>query len=57
MIGQIELEDKIITVDNEDVQGLMGIGLRKLLAWKGRQAKRKITVLKNGAHSDGDRSC
>lgn len=46
IIGQIHLEDKIIAVDDEDVQRMTAVDVSKLLARRSRNEERKITVLR-----------
>ena len=46
IIDQIHLEDKIIAVDDEDVQQMTAVNVSKLLARKARNPERKITVLR-----------
>lgn len=46
IIGEIHLEDKIIAVDDEDVQRMTAVNVSKLLARKSHNEERKITVLR-----------
>jgi len=44
--GEIRLEDKIVAVDNEDVQRMDAVEVSRILARKSRQPERKITVVR-----------
>jgi hypothetical protein len=50
---QIQLEDRIIAVDDEDVQTMNAIKLSKLLAKRSANAQRKITILRRVVNTDG----
>jgi len=51
---QIQLEDKVIAVDDIDVQRMSAVTVSRLLAGKSRQAERKITVLREVGPGRGD---
>lgn len=44
--GEIQLDDKIVAVDDEDMQRMSSINVSKILARKSRQPERKITVVR-----------
>ncbi|KAL7531212.1 hypothetical protein ACHAXR_003904 [Thalassiosira sp. AJA248-18] len=46
IIDQIRLEDKIIAVDDEDVQTMTAVNVSKMLARRARNPERKITILR-----------
>jgi len=46
VIDQIRLEDRIIAVDDEDVQMMTAVNVSKMLARRSRNEERKITVLR-----------
>lgn len=50
---QIRLEDKIIAVDDEDVQTMTAVNVSKLLARRARNPQRKITVLREAGVEPG----
>ena len=52
LLGKVHIGDKIIALDDNDVQELSAVGLSKLLASKSRNPQRKLTILRKG----GDRS-
>jgi len=51
---KIQLEDKVIAVDDIDVQRMSAVTVSRLLAGKSRQAERKITVLREVGPGHGD---
>ena len=50
---QIQLEDRIIAVDDEDVQTMNAVKLSKLLAKRSANAQRKMTILRRVVNTDG----
>ena len=52
--NEVQLEDRIVAVDRDDVQKLSAVDVSKLLAKRSRNAERKITVLRkvNKDHND-----
>jgi len=48
LLGQVHLGDKIIAVDDDDVQRMSAVDVSKLLARKSRNPQRKITILRKG---------
>jgi len=53
ILGQVRLEDKILAVDDVDVQRMSAVNVSRLLAKKSKQAQRRITVLREVGPDDG----
>lgn len=51
---QIQLEDRIIAVDDEDVQTMNAVKLSKLLSKRSGNAQQNITVLRRVVNTDGN---
>jgi len=56
LLGQVHLGDKIIAVDDDDVQQMSAMDVSKLLARKSRNPQRKITTLRKGEQGEGKNS-
>ena len=52
--GQMHLDDKIVTMDDEDVQRMTAANVSKMLSRQSQNAERKITVLREVDSGDGE---
>ena len=56
LLGKVRLGDKIIAIDDEDVQQLSSIEISKLIARKSRNPQRKFTFLREEGASTNEES-